>query len=64
MIDLKANKYNIDFYYDPSEDNWHNCIYCNAYFPCNYITKIRKISDIEANIDERLNVAPAPWNQT
>jgi len=64
MVDLIENHYNVDFYYDPAEDSWHNCIYCNAYFPCNYITKIRNIGDIKANIDENLNVAPAPWSQT
>ena len=64
MIDLKANKYNVDFYYDPSEDNWHNCIYCNAWFPYKYITEVRKLSDLNANIDENLQVAEAPWRQT
>ena len=64
MIDLKENKYNVDFYYDPSEDNWHNCIYCNAYFPYNYISRIKKISDLKVNIDENLQVAPSPWRQT
>ena len=64
MIDLKENKYNVDFYYDPSEDNWHNCIYCNAYFPYEYITEIKNITDIKANIDENLTVAKSPWRQT
>jgi len=63
MIDLKENKYNVDFYYDPSEDNWHNCIYCNAYFPYEYITEIRNIKDIKVNINENLQVASAPWRQ-
>ena len=64
MINLKENNYNVDFYYDPSEDNWHNCIYCNAFFPYNYITKIKKISDLEININEDLQVSKAPWRQT
>lgn len=29
-IHLKDHKYNIDFYYDPSEDDKHNYIYANA----------------------------------
>ena len=64
MINLKENNYNVDFYYDPSEDNWHNCIYCNAFFPYNYITKIKKMSDLKININEDLQVSKAPWRQT
>ena len=64
MVDLKENHYNVDFYYDPSEDNWHNCIYCNAWFPITYITEVKKLSDLEVNINENLNVMPAPWRQT
>lgn len=64
MIDLKKHKYNVDFYYDPSEDNWHNCIYCNAWFPITYITEVRKLTDLKVNIDENLNVLPSPWRQT
>ena len=64
MIDLKGNHYNVDFYYDPSEDNWHNCIYCNTWFPITYITEIKNLSDIKVNIDENLNVGPSPWRQT
>lgn len=64
MIDLKENHYNVNFYYDPSEDNWHNCIYCNAYFPYKYINEIKNITDIKANIDENLTVAKSPWRQT
>ena len=64
MIDLKKKHYNVDFYYDPSEDNWHNCIYCNAWFPITYITEVRKLSDLTVNIDENLQVADAPWSQT
>ena len=64
MVDLKENHYNVDFYYDPSEDNWHDFIYCNAWFPDKYITKINKISDLKVNIDENLNVAISPWRQT
>lgn len=64
MIDLKENKYNVDFYYDPSEDNWHDFIYCNAWFPISYIAEIKKLSDLKVNIDENLQVAPAPWRQT
>ena len=64
MVDLKKTKYNVDFYYDPSEDNWHNCIYCNAWFPYRYITEVRKLTDLNVNIDENLKVADAPWHQT
>lgn len=64
MIDLKENHYNVDFYYDPSEDNWHDFIYCNAYFPDKYIVEVRKLSDLKINIDENLQVAKAPWRQT
>lgn len=64
MINLKENKYNVDFYYDPSEDEWHNFIYCNAYFPDKYITRIYNINDIELNIDENLNISNIPWKQT
>ena len=64
MVDLKKNHYNVDFYYDPSEDNWHNCIYCNAWFPYRYITEVRKLSDLNVNIDENLKVADAPWRHT
>ena len=64
MIDLKKNRYNVDFYYDPSEDNWHNCIYCNAWFPYKYIDKINNINDIRLNIDENLVVSKSPWIQT
>jgi len=64
MIDLKATKYNVDFYYDPAEDDWHNCIYCNAWFPYSYITEVKKLSDLKININENLQVAKAPWRQT
>ena len=64
MIDLNKHKYNVDFYYDPSEDSWHNCIYCNAWFPITYITEIKKLSDLEVNIDENLKEGKAPWRQT
>lgn len=56
MIDLKKHKYNVDFYYDPSEDNWHNFIYCNAYFPYKYIFKFDNIEDIKLNIKENLEI--------
>jgi len=56
MIDLKKNKYNVDFYYDPSEDEWHNFIYCNAWFPSKYIDVIDDIEDIKNNINENLNI--------
>lgn len=64
MIDLKKHKYNVDFYYDPSEDNWHDYIYCNTWFPITYITEIKKLTDLKINIDENLNVLPSPWRQT
>lgn len=65
MIDLKENKYNVDFYYDPSEDNWHNFIYCNAWFPEKYITIIEDINDIDYNIKEDLTYNKhLPWMRT
>lgn len=65
MIDLKAHKYNVDFYYDPSEDNWHNFIYCNAWFPITYIDIIEDINDIDYNIKEDLTYnKKLPWMRT
>lgn len=65
MIDLKAHKYNVDFYYDPSEDNWHNFIYCNAWFPITYIDIIEDINDIDYNIKEDLTYnKKIPWMRT
>lgn len=48
-IDLKKHKYNVDFYYDPSEDNIHNYIYANAYF---YPHMIEEIKDLNTFINE------------
>lgn len=64
MIDLKKHKYNIDFYYDPTEDDWHNFIYCNAWFPITYIDVIKNINDIKLNIDENLNINNSLWRQS
>jgi len=65
LIDLKdPKKYNIDFYYDPSEDNWHNYIYCNAWIPPKYISRINNIEDIKINIDESLNIINTPLIQS
>ena len=64
MINLKTNHYNVDFYYDPSEDNWHDFIYCNAWFPNKFITRIQKLTDLKVNIDENLNTLKLPWRQT
>ena len=65
MIDLKSHKYNVDFYYDPSEDSWHNFIYCNAWFPEKYITIIEDINDIDYNIKEDLTYNKnLPWMRT
>lgn len=64
MVNLKKHKYNVDFYYDPSEDDWHNFIYCNAWFPITYIDKINNIEDIKLNIDENLQVSNYPWRQS
>ena len=65
MIDLKEHNYNVDFYYDPSEDSWHNFIYCNAWFPEKYITLIEHINDIDYNIKEDLTYnKKLPWMRT
>ena len=65
MIDLKEHKYNVDFYYDPSEDDWHNFIYCNAWFPIKYIDIIEDIDDIKYNINEDLTYDKTlPWLRT
>lgn len=65
MIDLKEHKYNVDFYYDPSEDDWYNFIYCNAWFPIKYIDIIEDVNDIEYNIKEDLTYnKKLPWMRT
>ena len=65
MCDLKDPKYNIDFYYDPASDNWHNCIYCNAWFPYNYLSWIEDVKDITVNIKEDLTYPKKrPWQMT
>ena len=65
MIDLKDHNYNVDFYYDPSEDEWHNFIYCNAWFPYKYIDLIENVNDINLNIKEDLTYdKKLPWTRT
>ena len=65
MIDLKEHNYNVDFYYDPSEDDWHNFIYCNAWFPIKYIDIIEDVNDIDYNIKEDLTYnKKLPWMRT
>lgn len=65
MIDLKEHHYNVDFYYDPSEDDWHNFIYCNAWFPIKYIDIIEDVNDIDYNIKEDLTYNKnLPWMRT
>lgn len=54
-IDLIKYKYNVDFYYDPSEDDKHNCIYANAYFFPHIIDEIGKLEDFK-NIKENKEV--------
>ena len=45
-IDLNKYKYNVDFYFDPSEDNKHNYIYANACFYPHMIEEIGNIDDL------------------
>lgn len=65
MIDLKDHNYNVDFYYDPYEDEWHNFIYCNAWFPYKYVDLIEDANDINLNIREDLTYdKKIPWART
>lgn len=51
-IDLRKYKYNVDFYYDPSEDDQHNYIYANAYFYPHMIDEIGKLDKLEEKLNE------------
>lgn len=55
-INLKKHRYNVDFYYDPSEDDVHNFIYCNAYFHPSMIEVFDNIDNLEDdfNVKESL----------
>ena len=60
-IDLKRNKkhpYNVNFYYDPAEDNVHNFIYANAvFFPHLFVNEFESIDELRDDlkkIDENL----------
>lgn len=60
-IDLKRNRhhpYNVNFYYDPSEDDKHNFIYANAiFFPHLIINEFHSIDEMQNDlkkIDENL----------
>lgn len=46
-IDLKKHNYNVDFYFDPSEDDVHNYIYANACIFPHMIEEIGKIEDLD-----------------
>ena len=60
-INLKRNRhhpYNVNFYYDPSEDDKHNFIYANAiFFPHLIVNKFHSIDEMQNDlkkIDENL----------
>ena len=60
-IDLKRNRhhpYNVNFYYDPSEDDKHNFIYANAiFFPHLIVNEFHSIDEMQNDlkkIDENL----------
>lgn len=59
-IDLNKYKYNVDFYFDPSEDDKHNYIYANAYF---YPHIIDEIKDLETLINENYKEVILPNGQ-
>ena len=59
-IDLNKYKYNVDFYFDPSEDDKHNYIYANAYF---YPHMIEEIKDLETLINENYKEVILPNGQ-
>lgn len=59
-IDLNKYKYNVDFYFDPSEDDKHNYIYANAYF---YPHMIDEIKDLETLINENYKDVILPNGQ-
>lgn len=59
-IDLNKYKYNVDFYFDPSEDDKHNYIYANAYF---YPHMIDEIKDLETLINENYKEVILPNGQ-
>ena len=46
LINLNKYHYNIDFYYDPSEDDIHNYIYANAVIFPHMIEEIGTIDDL------------------
>lgn len=49
-INLNKHHYNIDFYFDPSEDNIHNFIYCNAYFPPHIIEEFNSFDEFKKDL--------------
>lgn len=59
-IDLNKYKYNVDFYFNPSEDDKHNYIYANAYF---YPHMIDEIKDLETLINENYKEVILPNGQ-
>lgn len=59
-IDLNKYKYNVDFYFDPSEDDKHNYIYANAYF---FPHMIDEIKDLETLINENYKEVILPNGQ-
>lgn len=46
LINLNKYHYNVDFYYDPSEDDTHNYIYANALIFPHMIEEIGTIDDL------------------
>lgn len=63
-IDLNKNKYNVDFYFDPSEDDKHNFIYCNAYFPPHMIEEIGNIDDLKNKLKSDSEISEAKYVNT
>lgn len=59
-IDLNKYKYNVDFYFNPSEDDKHNYIYANAYF---YPHMIDEIKDLETLMNENYKEVILPNGQ-
>lgn len=52
-VDLKRHKYNVDFYYDPSEDDKHNYIYANAIMFPSYIEPYYSVEELETHLRKK-----------
>lgn len=47
IIEIDVSKYNVNFYYDTSENKKYNCIYANAVFFPHLITKICTFDELK-----------------